>query len=147
MRNNELERRLRRIEYLLLLILKLEDESMKEMDDLAAEVKNQSTVADSVKVLITNLNAHSADPAKLAALVAQMKQNDQVIADAVASGTEADPAIVGDPTDKGPTGATGGTGASGSTGPTGPDLTVTDPAVTGDVGTEASAGTSAPSVA
>lgn len=76
-------------------IKKQEGTEMAAIDDLTAEVTRNTTVEASALVLIqgfaAQLAAAGTDPAKLAALQATLKQNDDDLAAAVAANTPAAP--------------------------------------------------------
>lgn len=64
---------------------------MAELEDLTAQVAANKTVVDSALVLINGIAARIAaagtDPAKLAALTADLKSEDDALAAAVAANT------------------------------------------------------------
>lgn len=68
-------------------------EIMATLDDLQAQVTSDTSLDSSIVTLIQGLAAQvaaaGADPAKLAAIIASMKQNAQTLADAAAANTPA----------------------------------------------------------
>lgn len=63
----------------------------KEFDDLTAQVAKNSEVLDSAVVLINGIAdriaAAGVDPVKLQALTTELRDKDQILADAVTAGT------------------------------------------------------------
>lgn len=85
-----------RIEAKLDLILEKETKIMSAIDDIQADVTKEDTVIDSVMVLLTQLATEIAnagvDPAKLAALRADIQNKTAALAAAVAANTPTAPA-------------------------------------------------------
>ncbi len=88
----EVIRRLSRIERTVRLILYGEFHMSKELDDLTAEVSRVKTVDDSIIALVAGLAAQitaaGTDPAKLQALTDSLTQSDDAIAAAVTANTK-----------------------------------------------------------
>lgn len=78
---------------ILLALFILEWKIMKELDDLAAQVKANSDVEASALLLIqgiaARITAAGVDPVKLASLTASLKSDDDSLAAAVAANTPA----------------------------------------------------------
>lgn len=103
------ERRLRRIESLLELLVIIGGIEMNEIQDLTTQVQANTDAEDSAIVALNRLvalyeaAANSGDMSKVVALTAQLKAHADPLASAIAA-----------------TDAVGATGATGVTGPTGP---------------------------
>ena len=91
--DNQTRRQLDRIENLLHLLLTLEGINMAALDDLTAQVTQNTTVEESAVTLIKGLAAQIAaagtDPTKLAALQTQLNGSATDLADAIAANTPA----------------------------------------------------------
>ena len=87
----EVEAHFREISRKLSLILERIDRMSKELDDLTAQVKANSDLLDSATTLINGIadriTAAGTDPTKLAALTAELKAKDDVLAAAVTANT------------------------------------------------------------
>ena len=88
---DRIERKLDHVLELLNTVLKGERRMSKELDDLTAQVKANSDLLDSATVLINGIadriTAAGVDPAKLAALTAELKSKDDTLAQAVVANT------------------------------------------------------------
>lgn len=87
------EQKLDRILALLATVIQKEGQLMAAIDDIQADVTAEDTVIDSVVVLLTQLNDAlknaGVDPAKLAALRADIQGKTKALADAVVANTPA----------------------------------------------------------
>lgn len=90
-----MNRKLDRITYLLLLTVKGEIEMSKEFDDLTTQVTSNTNAIQSAITLINGIadriTAAGVDPAKLAALTAELKAKDDELSAAVVANTPAAP--------------------------------------------------------
>ena len=79
--------------YMLAYIIERLETMSKELDDLTAQVAANSTLLDSATTLINGIadriTAAGVDPAKLAALTAELKAKDDALAAAVTQNTPA----------------------------------------------------------
>jgi hypothetical protein len=77
------------------ILIGLEVQMSKELDDLTTEVSETKTIVASAVTLINGINdritAAGVDPAKLAALTSDLDASSKALADAVAANTPADP--------------------------------------------------------
>jgi hypothetical protein len=138
MTEHELEKKLRRIELCIFLLLALWGNRMDEIKNLAAQVQANSDIEDSAVIALNRLvalyeaAAASGDMSQVTALTAQLKAHSDPLAAAIAS-----TAGVGATGASGPTGATGATGDTGASGPAATGAT-------GDTGASGATGATGP---
>lgn len=84
------ERLLERVVFALEDNLKLGAMIMAALDDLEAEVSRQTTIEDSLLAIFDRLLAEKDNPARVVALVQQMRNSNARLSDAVTKGTPAE---------------------------------------------------------